>query len=586
MLSVLPSLTTALTHAIRGVGGARARVSSSARAPPRPKMRSLFLPRPARAAAPRRRIASGTTGGHLWVNGHHDMPLRASREAGVTLTFLGTGSGALAGAVGRGLAAALLTAHERHPAAFLFDCGDGTPRALASSAAFRPAHLLAGGIYISHLHGDHVYGLPGLVDLMLRYRETLDAPAKEKRNAIRAAHGAGRDASLPRNVQPAPPLRVVGPPGLARFLNGALGGTSSDEALARRALEVCELVGGAPGPPRRASRERGGLPTWAIPPDADGCWTARAAPGATVRAAPLEHGVACFGYVWREDDATHVDAAALAARGVPHGPAVGPIVAELRAGRAVTLPDGSVLQPADALRPGARGRKVAMFSDMRAASGAALALAAEADLLVHEATAEPGDDATARAHNHSSPDMAGRVAAAARARALALTHFGRAAMDRERASGLWALGLDEAAAELARRGGAAAPRVPDHYTAWARAAPRAGAVFEDARLLAAPHGAPGGAAYDFAFPHVRETSLDGAGVPGPDARAAAAVAAHRADAPPGTPPLPVICARDFMTLIVQPPGGVVWGAAGPLKTVRAALPAAPPRAAAPRDARK
>jgi hypothetical protein len=44
--------------------------------------------------------------------------------------------------------------------------------------------------------------------------------------------------------------------------------------------------------------------------------------------------------------------------------------------------------------------------------------------------------------------MAGALAGALGARALVLTHFGRRALDRERASAMWALGLPEAQREV------------------------------------------------------------------------------------------------------------------------------------------
>ena len=68
---------------------------------------------------------------------------------------------------------------------FLFDCGEGAQRQLIRSGLGFPAKLK---IFISHLHGDHVFGLPGLIHTL----SLLDRRA---------------------------PLDIYGPPGLRDFLS-------------------------------------------------------------------------------------------------------------------------------------------------------------------------------------------------------------------------------------------------------------------------------------------------------------------------------------------------------------------------------
>ena len=68
---------------------------------------------------------------------------------------------------------------------FLFACGEGAQRQLMRSGLGFPAKLR---IFVSHLHGDHVFGLPGLIHTL----SLLDRRA---------------------------PLEIYGPPGLKAFLS-------------------------------------------------------------------------------------------------------------------------------------------------------------------------------------------------------------------------------------------------------------------------------------------------------------------------------------------------------------------------------
>jgi len=65
-----------------------------------------------------------------------------------------------------------LPAYDRHPTAqlvtlneqlFLIDCGEGTQMQIAR---YRIRHSKIGHIFISHLHGDHYFGLIGLITSM------------------------------------------------------------------------------------------------------------------------------------------------------------------------------------------------------------------------------------------------------------------------------------------------------------------------------------------------------------------------------------------------------------------------------------
>ena len=96
------------------------------------------------------------------------------------VTLLGTG-GAIP-TLRRSLPALAL---QRDGDFFLFDCGEGTQVQIVR-ASLSPGKLFA--IFLSHLHGDHVTGLPGLL-------MTIMHQGREK------------------------PLRIFGPPGIREYIN-------------------------------------------------------------------------------------------------------------------------------------------------------------------------------------------------------------------------------------------------------------------------------------------------------------------------------------------------------------------------------
>jgi ribonuclease Z len=237
----------------------------------------------------------------------------------------------------------------------LFDCGEGTQRqALIAGLRFSRLRLVA----ITHLHGDHVNGLFGLLGTLV-----LDGRSE--------------------------PIRVVGPPGLRRLLDAA---RSLRLFSPPYPLELKEFV-------RPAEVFRGA--------------------GYRVVCQPLEHSIATLGYALIEDDRPgRFDTAKATALGLMPGPDFG----RLQRGEPVALPDGGVVLPEQVLGTVRRGRRIAYCLDTRPCD-AAVRLAAEADVLVHESTF--ADDATdeARAYAHSTSRQAAEIARAAGSRRLLLTHF-------------------------------------------------------------------------------------------------------------------------------------------------------------------
>jgi len=238
----------------------------------------------------------------------------------------------------------------------LCDCGEGAQLA-AQRAGLSLARLDA--VLITHLHGDHFNGLPGLLG-------TLALEGRERR------------------------LLVSGPPGIADLLRhlqraGALG-TGDME------VHVVEQHGA------------GGQV---------------ALDGFHIESRALEHRVPTWGYrVALPDRPGTLDVAKSDAAGVPRGP----LLAELKRGRPVTLPDGRTIAPDGLVGPPQRGASVAYALDT-VPCPAAVELGRDADALVHEATYEDARAALAHQRGHSTGVEAAQIAADAAARMLVLTHF-------------------------------------------------------------------------------------------------------------------------------------------------------------------
>lgn len=112
------------------------------------------------------------------------------------VTFLGT-SGAVPTTERNPSAVMVRREGER----LLFDCGEGTQRQMMHfGTGFDVAH-----IFVSHMHGDHVLGIPGLL-------QTMDFNDRERPLAIHAPHGTRsglEDLISATGDRPSFPLRIT-----------------------------------------------------------------------------------------------------------------------------------------------------------------------------------------------------------------------------------------------------------------------------------------------------------------------------------------------------------------------------------------
>jgi ribonuclease Z len=208
------------------------------------------------------------------------------------VTFLGTG-GAIP-TVRRNPSAVYVN---REGDELLFDCAEGTQRQMMRfGTGFGIDHL-----FLTHLHGDHVFGVPGLT-------QTLDFNDREA------------------------PLAVHGPGGSRRSIQRLLG------------------VGGAtPSFPVRINEVTAGD-------------VAVSGDGYEVRTVVADHDTAAVGYAIVEDDRKgRFDRERAEELGVP----VGPKFSRLHEGHAVELDDGRVVEPDQVVGPPRPGRTVVLTGDTR-----------------------------------------------------------------------------------------------------------------------------------------------------------------------------------------------------------------------------
>lgn len=335
------------------------------------------------------------------------------------------------------------------------------------TASVRPSKITK--IFLTHAHGDHTFGLPGLLCLM------------------------GQDYNRDGNV---PPIEIYGPEGLRMWLRVAIRYSVSRIVPPYRVHELMDLPmapewefssrarrffyrrhGGSPhkewggqglagqdptswisqanSMPLEASHLYGEIeggrsiyPQYNHPLSSDGApvYEVEDEQDVQVYAAPMSHGIPCVGYVVKELPRPgrlrnevvepivkrNLDALRQAGFKIPMKAMA--VIKNLPPGASFSFPDGTVLTQEDAVEPQRQGRKVVICGDT-CDSRALRKLAQDADLVIHEATnaylegldSKDTDmrsvERDAVVHGHSTPTIAARFARSVNAQRLAINHF-------------------------------------------------------------------------------------------------------------------------------------------------------------------
>ena len=277
----------------------------------------------------------------------------------IDITLLGTA--ALMPLPDRALTAALLSCGGH---GILFDCGEGTQTA---GRRARANPLGVDMIALTHYHGDHTFGLPGLLQTM---------------------HAMGRQA----------PLLITGPAGLR-------------EAMA----PILALAGHTDFPVALEPVPEGGLDL----PERFPGWPART----RLAAFPTAHRGPSQGYAFTLGREGRFDPDRARALGVPQG-----LWRRLQAGETAEGTSGPVA-PSEVVGPPRRGLKFVFSGDTRPCP-ALVEAARGADLMICEATfADEGVAEAINRHGHTLFSQAGAMAAEAGVQRLWLAHFSQAVGD-------------------------------------------------------------------------------------------------------------------------------------------------------------
>lgn len=258
-----------------------------------------------------------------------------------------------------------LVLHLSNKKTCLVDCGDGTCYQLVRGREKLSRITI---IFITHMHSDHVFGLPGLLSCL-----------------------AGN-------------ATIVGPVGVRAFVENAIAAVPPDSRVHELEIAFVELEPEKSYPAVPLSKE------------------AAASMGkVSVSAYPLSHRCPCFGYIFSEqEDIWKIDSKKAMALG-----ACGPELGRLsRWEEVLPASGGPLIRPQDVLSIARHKRKVAIFGDTNVEKLCPETVEAVrgCDVLVCEATYIDTDELSEK-HMHSSVGMVSAFAKSVGVKKVFLNHI-------------------------------------------------------------------------------------------------------------------------------------------------------------------
>ena len=274
----------------------------------------------------------------------------------MNITFLGTSSGVPS--LTRNVSSLALKLSQSSEV-WLFDCGEGTQHQIIKSK-IKSSQIKK--IFITHMHGDHIYGLPGLL----------------------ATLGLSGNSDG---------IEIYGPTELRNFINSALRTSFCKLSFPLHFLEVENF----------ASENKSLFENDKI----------------KVNCALLKHKIPAYGYRVSEKDKPGIfDIKKAESLNIKPGP----IYSELQRGKKVLLEDGRTFEGKDFCGTPRKGKSFVYCTDTLF-SESAVSLSLNADLLVHESTFSKEDESMAYEKLHSTTIMAAKTALLSNTKKLIITHL-------------------------------------------------------------------------------------------------------------------------------------------------------------------
>lgn len=302
---------------------------------------------------------------------------------------------------------------------WLFDCGEATQNQLLKTKEISSSNIEK--IFITHLHGDHLYGLPGLI---------LSISSMKKKTNNLDGHQISESSQNFSDYSQF--FEFYGPLGLAEYIRSVLKLSHAHLNFRYRVNEIIpHNIQNLKQISQHFLHQFEEHPIY-IYPNKDGIYNIILSDQITVQASKLSHPIFTVGYVITEPTLPgSINMKKVNEFGIKEGKDIG----RLKAGENIIISKKDniselisqvIISPNQVLNPPQLGRKLTILGDTSDSKNI-IPIAMNSDFLVHESTLSgltEQDIILAISRGHSTAYMAGYFAGLINAKQLILNHYG------------------------------------------------------------------------------------------------------------------------------------------------------------------